>query len=62
MKMLVRDESDGLPFFDASYVRYSSSHGLFCHDFFATVFFVIPDFPSLLKCLLFAIKTDIAFH
>lgn len=33
MKMLVRDESDDLPLFDASYVRYGSSPGLLCHDF-----------------------------
>lgn len=37
MKIRVRDESDesesDLPFFDLSYIRYSSSHRLFCHDF-----------------------------
>lgn len=33
MKVLVRDGSEDLPFFDASYISCGSSHGLFCHDF-----------------------------
>lgn len=33
IKMLARDESDDLAFFDAFYVRSGSSRGPFCHDF-----------------------------
>lgn len=65
MKIRVRDESDesesDLPFFGLSYIRYGSSHGLFCHDFLQQFFLWYLIFP-LVKCLLFAIKTEIGFH
>lgn len=45
MKMLVRGKS-------VSYIGHSSSHVLFCCDFFAAAFFVVPEFPSLVMCMM----------